>query len=430
MSGMKTQQANFKVAGVASEYALRRAALKRFNGRGSRWLNACLGYRYIAILGCLFSITVAHAQARQPQLFLTFDYHMRPAQAAAAPARYVFVWGDSASMTSAFAKYSAGSLLSAYFPYARDPDAKHDLAFWKARHPTWVTYRCDGVTPAYFPGDANVPLDISNPAVLAWQVDQFTHLRPGLHAVALDNFQFQNKLGVCGVHDASGQFVRKYSGKLDDPAFAAAGVRWLERISAALHERHVKVVINHIPDLSAEGDDPMSPLVAGMVSAVDGMLDEHAQDALHDPSKAALLAKLVQSVQSKGKWMYLLYQYQGASERLTESAMANYLTMAGPKTAIYIPEEGTISGLEPRFYGFDQPIGEPCGSAIMKDGVQFRAFSHGLAIYAPTDSAAGSVVVPSGYQTVDGHSAGAQLHLAGGQGRVLYAPSSNACARH
>jgi len=383
----------------------------------------------MAILGCLFSITAANAQARQPQLFLTFDYHMRPAQAAAAPARYVFVWGDSASMTSALAKYSPGSLLSAYFPYARDPDANHDLAFWQARHPTWVTYRCDGVTPAYFPGDTNVPLDISNPAVRAWQVDQFTQLRPGLHAVALDNFQFQNKLGVCGVHDSSGRFVRKYSGKLDDPAFAAAAVDWLESISAALHERHVKVVVNHIPDLSTNGDDPTSPLVVRMVGAVDGMLDEHAQDALHDPSKAALLAKLVQFVQAKRKWMYLLYQYQGVSERLTESAMANYLTMAGPKTAIYIPKEGAISGLEPRLYGFDRPIGEPCGAPITKDGMRFRAFSHGLAIFAITESATGSAV-PSGYQTVDGHSASAQLHLTGGQGRVLYAPLGNACARH
>ncbi|MHB8724074.1 MAG: alpha-amylase family protein [Casimicrobiaceae bacterium] len=381
------------------------------------------------VLGILFP-AVVYAQAQQPQKFLTFDYHMTPEEVDVLPNRYVFVWGDSARLTWAFAKHFPSTLLSAYFPYSRDPNATHGLNYWRASHPTWVTYRCDGVTPTYFPGDPNIPLDISNPDVISWQIAEFIHLRPGLHAVALDNFQFQNKLGICGVHDASGQFVRKYSGKLDDMAFATDRVRWLEKISAVLHERHIKVVINHIPDLSPEGDDSASPLVGRMVGAVDGILDEHAQDALHDTRKAVLLAKLVQFVQSSGKWMYLLYQYQGDSERLAESAMANYLTMAGPKSAIYIPAEGAISGLEPKLYGFDRPIGEPCGPVIAKSGVLFRTFSHGLAVYAPADRVPDSVSIPDGYQTVEGRNAGVELDLAGGRGRVLYASSGNACAHH
>ena len=381
------------------------------------------------LLGPFFP-AVAAAQVQQPQKFLTFDYHMKPEQIGASPNRYVFVWGDSASMTSALVKYSPSSLLSAYFPYARDPDANHDFTYWKARHPTWVTYRCDGVTPAYFAGDANVPLDISNPDVVVWQATQFAHLRPGLHAVALDNFQFQNKLGVCGVHDASGRFVRKYSGKLDDMAFATDTVRWLEKISAALHEQHIDVVINHIPDLTPDGDDPESLLVQRMVGAVDGIVDEHAQEALQSAPKGALLASFVDYLQSRDKWMYLIYQYQGNSPQLAESAMANYLTMAGPKSAIYIPVKDTVSGQEPNFYGFDRQIGEPCGPAIMRNGVYSKNFAQGMAIYAPAGRISGSLVVPSGYQTVDGSEAGVEQHLTGGQGRVLYASSSNVCAHH
>ncbi len=401
-------------------------------GVPSRDMEPCVGAAFrrclFLVLLCLCSVAVANAQVQQPQLFLTFDYHMTPDQVAASHGRYVFVWGDSAKLTSTFVKNSPNTLLSAYFPYARDQDQTKGLAYWHAKHPDWVAYRCDGLTPAYFPGDTNVPLNILNSSVVQWQIAQFSKLRPGLGAVALDNFQFENKLSVCGAHDASGRFIQKYSGGLDEASFANGRIDWLETVSNALHKRNIKVVVNHIPDLSKDGDDPASPLVQRLVGAVDGIVDEHAQDALHDVNKGELLAKLMSYAQSRGKWMYLIYQYQGNSAELTESAMANYLTMAGPMTAIYIPVKNTVSGQEPGLHGFDRTIGKPCGSAVRRDGAVLRVFNQGIAIFALANRASGTIVIPNGYQTVDGHNAGTALHLNGGQGRILYTTKSNGCA--
>lgn len=384
-----------------------------------------------AALACPVMAAAQPVQPTQPQKFLTFDRNLSRAQIEAQPNEYVFVWGTSnRALTTAYMKYSPDTLLSSYFPYSRDPDAKHGARFWSAYHPTWVVRRCDGVTPATMYGDSNIVLDISNPDVVAWQVANFLNLPAGVGAVALDNFQFAGRREACGAIEAFGRYVKRHVHRPYDTPLAANRIAWLQKISAALHEHQIKVVINHIPDLSPAGDDPASPLVVRMVSAVDGILDEHAQDALHDANKAVLLVKLVQYVQSRGKWMYLLYQLDDRGSDELESAVANYLIMAGPKTAIYVSYRDHDYGHAPDFSGFDKPVGVPCGPAITKGGVLFRTFSHGLAIYAPFGRNELSVSVPDGYQTVNGRKGDAQINLVAGHGRILYTSSTSGCERH
>jgi len=373
--------------------------------------------------GVLFLTAAITARAAQPQKFVTFDSKATSAQVKAWNDRYVFVWGASnQALTGALATHVPKALLSAYYPYSRDPDAKHDVSFWKAHHPSWIAYTCDGVTPATMYGDPNVVLDITNPDVIAWQIQNFLNRRPDIKAVALDNFQFHNAGRVCGVQDPSGHFVTRYELKSSDAVFAQDTVRWLESVYATLHAHQVEVVINHIPDLSSDGDDPNLPLVARMVSATDGILDEHAQLALHDSRKAALLTKFVSYVESKGKWTYLLYQLDSADRSAVESAMANYLMMAGSRTAIYLSHRDDTYGHEPDFMGFDREIGEPCGPVETRDGVLLRGYSKGLSIFSPAGLKPMQVPVPAGYTSVDGDAVGSTVPLQGGQGRVLYTP--------
>jgi hypothetical protein len=172
--------------------------------------------------------------------------------------------------------------------------------------------------------------------------------------------------------------------------------------------------------LSPDGDDPSSPVVASMVHSVDGILDEHAQLALWDSRKSALLSKLVEYTNANGKWMYLLYQLGDVSRSSIEPAMANYLTMAGPKTAIYVSHRDDAYGYEPDFKGFDKTVGEPCGPAVTEQGVLIRRYSGGLAIFAPPGLSSVSLPIPGVYTDVDGAAVPKTIRVEGGEGHVLY----------
>lgn len=382
----------------------------------------------VALAGALILVGgVAHAS--QPQKFLVFDRNINPAQIIAHPDEYVFVWGaTNPALTKAFNKYSPKTLLSTYYPYSRDPDASHSVAFWTESHADWLAYDCDGKTPIKMYGDRNVALNITNPNVINWQVANFLKRPAGMEAVALDNFQFHNDGHACGVMSSAGKFVKRYGVGPHDAAFAEDAVRWLEKVSAELHAKQTKIVINHIPDLSDEGDDPGSPLVQRMVGAVDGILDEHAQTAVRDPRKAALLAKFVQYADAHGKWVYLLYQLGDLDAGAVESAMANYLTMAGPKTAIYVSQRDKTYGNEPDFLRFDKNVGNACAPAITSKGVVIRNYSRGLVIFSPAGQSGVTVPIPSGFVDIDGNNMGNSVRIAGGHGRVLYTSRADGCA--
>lgn len=381
-----------------------------------------------AVLGGLLlsALTVAHGS--QPQKFLTFDREMTAAGIAAHPNAYVFVWGaTNPELTAAFNKYSQNTLLSTYYPFSRDPDAQHGDSFWKSVHPRWMAYACDGITPVKTYGDRNMTLDITRPEVIAWQISNFLTHPAGIDAVALDNFQFANSGAVCGALDSSGRLVRRYDGSSHDLRFARDAVSWLEKVSIALHASQMKVVVNHIPDLSSDGDNPHSPLVQRMLGAVDGILDEHAQVALHDARKFALLAQLVAYTQSERKWMYLLYQLNHPDRSDIETAVANYLIMAGPRTAIYISDGDKTYGHEPVFLGFDKDVGASCGASTSENGVSLRRYSRGLAIFAQAGQPASTVPIKGRYRNADGTDVGHSIQLQGGAGRVLYSASSITC---
>ncbi len=383
----------------------------------------CSAGALIAVALCVSGVV----HAGQPQKFLTFDSHMTSSEVKGRANEYVFVWGATGpSLGAAFLQESPGVVLGAYFPYSRDPDAKRGLDYWKSAHPAWVAYTCDGATPATMYGDTNIALDVTNTDVVAWQVGNFLKRPAGTNAVALDNFQFHNDGHICGSKDASGRFVQRYRPVSYDMVYAQDQVQWLERIAAQLHANRVKVVVNHIPDLSPDGDDPASPIVKRMVQSVDGILDERAQLALRDPHKSLLLAKLVAYAGSSGKWMYLLYQLDDLDRSSIETAVANYLTMAGPATAIYVSRKDDAYGYQPDFKGFDRSIGDPCGPAVAVRGAIVRRYSGGMAMFALPESSSVSVPVSGIYTDIDGAPVAGSIRLVAGKGRVLYTHEGDA----
>lgn len=94
-------------------------------------------------------------------------------------------------------------------------------------------YTCDKKVQ-YSEKDCNVPLDISNPDVIAWQQTFVKQAAAaGYDAMAMDNFQLDSG-GACGVFRDK-EWVQLYSGKSQDPKFNADVITWLANFTRAAH---------------------------------------------------------------------------------------------------------------------------------------------------------------------------------------------------
>ena len=120
------------------------------------------------------------------------------------------------------AKYRASQMAtSSYIPYGWAPNGSESLAWWQQIHPSWVLYKCDRATPAWYTRlvGRNVPLDVTNPAVVRWQVD--TYARPaaadGFNVIAADMFVLDNPFHACGVFEAPGKWKQLYPGAPTPP---------------------------------------------------------------------------------------------------------------------------------------------------------------------------------------------------------------------
>ena len=134
--------------------------------------------------------------------FLTFDYRSTPSDIATLGHLYDFVWGASPAKLPLWRKANPDIVLAAYIPVNRDyewchhhgdlrPGGGRRLGWWQQHNPEWVVYQCDRVTPAYLYKDPScVPLDISNPEVLAFQWNNCTApaAKLGYDAIGVDNF--------------------------------------------------------------------------------------------------------------------------------------------------------------------------------------------------------------------------------------------------
>lgn len=210
--------------------------------------------------------------------FLTFDSAV-PASEVATIAPFVdFVWGcESGARASAWTAANPHTITSQYIPYSRDPDGTRTLAWWMANHPTWVVYKCDRVSPAVPPAyPNNIPFDISNPEVLAWQVANYAlpAYEAGFAAIAADEFNLGNYNGGCGVYNSSGAWVPLYSGEVADAAYEAVQLQWLQQFQAAIHSFCVSRPMYLVPNFVI-GTTPWNATSSQtLLAAVDGVLDE------------------------------------------------------------------------------------------------------------------------------------------------------------
>ncbi len=327
-------------------------------------------------------------------LFLTFDYNI--SDPAASAKHYDFVWGAKVNNVTALRSANPDIFLTYYISFLRDTGtftdnrAIHSLTYWKTTHPDWVLYQCDRVTPAYEFGDPDIPLDFTNPDVVAWQVQ--TYAQPasqnGYDGIAADNVNLQNSFGACGTY-VHGQWVQRYTGQPNDPKWSNDIVTWLQRMHQALH--HLPHPLALIPNLSLGSLSPSDPLIQQVLNQADGVLNEAGFSQYGDGyltgNDWTQAIQFMESLQAQNKAYYIINQFNSVDRAEIQWAVASYLMGKEHSAGLFI---STTQGYGGDFWDntYDAQIGNPTSSMYQTQNVYVRDYNNGLILVNPsaTDS--------------------------------------------
>ena len=359
-------------------------------------------------------------------LFQTFDYNTTDP---ASVARYYdFVWGAQPEYVSAIRAANPHIFLTYYIPFNREKGHVHDLAYWKATHPDWVLYKCDRVTPAYQFGEPSMPLDFTNPAVIAWQVQMYAKpaSQQGYDGIAADNLDLSTLAGACGVY-RNGKWVQLFSGAVSDPAYRAGIIFWLTHMQQALHSLPQPLAL--IGNVGFGDLSPDDPQVQQVITHIDGISDEggftHYGDGYITGQTWLNRVQIMKDVQAQHKAYYVINQFNVTSPADVGSdqiqwALASYLMGKEHSSALFISSIGGYGG-DVRYREYDAHIGSPLGQMYASQNVYWRAYSGGLSLVNPSASASYTVTLKAGsrYSDLYGRPVGSTVTLPPHSGLVL-----------
>jgi hypothetical protein len=338
-------------------------------------------------------------------LDLVFNFYVRDVQKETGVVDVV--WGASAPVPKAVFNQS-------YTTFQRDdsygPHPTHSLAWWKAHHPTWVEYRCDRNVAFAF-GDPNVPLDIANPNVLAYQrayaVDPA--LRAGYDGMAFDNVDIGDDDQRCGHYASSGAWVQQYTGKWVDRAYERDVVAWARDTYAYVHafSPRATMAMNFSYNYSFSLAENLAVTKnADMILNESGFTNWGGKPNITTPAQWRAIVAQIDALQANGTCYMENGEEPGLSANIPQSerlwVVANYLLTRDDCTYVWISGYTASGGqdygrmlLYPEYF---LAIGTPSGSRTAVRGAWERGYSGGLALVNPTNA---SVTVPLSASYVD-----------------------------
>ncbi len=370
-------------------------------------------------------------------LFQPFDGGISRHQATADANRYVLTWGTDKAQ--AWRNGNAAISEGYYLPYDTDMDVGdfgnlgHPLGWWKQKRPDWVLYQCDRQTPAWVPGlPHNVPLDISNPAVAAYQMGAVVpYMRTnGYTSLTVDVISLTNGQGGCGVWTANHtRWVSKFTGQQADPAWLAATLNWAAYAQWYLHRLRPQFpVLINTPGWIPEGD----PDEESLIQRTDGFQDEAGFTGWgnHLVNEATFLNKVwwAEYVQGLGKAYLVSDLWQGAEPNPAQRdfAASTYLMAKEHQAALVTAQYGRY-GVEHFWPEFESPIGSPCGPMDSEQGIYVRKYKGALVLFNPTTAGVSFALPrPRGqYADIEGRKLSDPLKVLTDDGYVLL--TSNGC---
>jgi hypothetical protein len=306
-------------------------------------------------------------------------------------------------------------------PTDYNPISHHDIGWWQANHPDWIVYDCDQNnnpthTVAYQPGlPKDVPLDIHNPSVIAYQIAMAADfaIDHGANAIGADQTLFfdydggqQHGWFGCGVYSRSGSFIRRWGANKGgfpnydpqwnhDVAAWVATARTILTTDKVLGPHHLKLFVNH-PAGSVTDPDEQT-----IVANVDGDLDETGftdyGNYVGHPSLFKATISYMQFVQAQGKQFLDVAKFSGnlngaasnfgLSTAQLSYAIATYLMGNEGRASLFITpgRYGAIHNFA-QIPVVNSRIGTACGtySSVANGSAYERKFSGGLVIVNPS----------------------------------------------
>jgi Hypothetical glycosyl hydrolase family 15 len=334
-------------------------------------------------------------------LGLAFDYQTHDATDVERSTDYI--WGGY-FLNWNFGFYPHVPAIDGYMPFDEDPWSQrtpgHSLSDWRARHPDWIVYQCDGKTPAYYgSGDTNVPLDFSNPAVRSWQVQQAAKLfQMGATGVGFDNFTFANYSNGCGVYRHGVWMPLGYPGPWADNAKLDSNMMaWIEDIRSRLQQQFAgkTLTVNFNTQLSG----------LEKLKAITPYIDMDTDESAFTDWQGRRLTgaawweevDALEYLNSHGKAFFLDGIVPAAADQdVTDDelnwSLANYLLVKGSHSYVYVyaghsqGASGSPSGYG-SFYDrreYHVAIGYPTSGLYQSQGLQMRNYSGGMVIVNPS----------------------------------------------
>ena len=313
----------------------------------------------------------------------------------------------------------------------------HDLDWWQhvGPHPDWVLYKCDKTTPAWVGGLPNiVPLDISNRAVVAYQMSTVGPYMAanGYTSLSADVLSLNNGQGGCGVwtHNHT-VWVQRFTGQKIDPTWATATQYWAAYAQWYMHGMPIPMPL--VANAGLGGVQPQDPAYEQLISHLDGFQDEAGFTSFgnHMITTTAFQAKIwwAQYVQAQGKAFMVSDLWQGGEPDPAQRdfAISTYLMGRYHQDAMVTAKYGSY-GFEHYWPEYDSPVGSPCADMYPDQGIYFRKNSGSLVIVNPSSSTI-QVTLPrpaSSYVDLEGRTVTNPLPVGQDDGWVLL--TNNGCS--
>ncbi|MBV8345840.1 MAG: hypothetical protein JO190_12725 [Candidatus Eremiobacteraeota bacterium] len=287
-----------------------------------------------------------------------------------------------------------------YTPFERDgPDGpSHGLRWWKRNHPDWIEYRCNRKEVAFEFGERrDVPFDIANPEVLAYQRSSAVDpaLAAGYRGIDFDNLELGNYFHRCG-HYAGRKWVQQYSGRNGDPRYTRDVLTWAKDTFAYVHAHSktatMSINFSYDSNFGADQNEALS-LNADEVLAEAGFTNYGARGHnVTTPREWRRIVGLIRAIQAhKGCFMEngeepSLSKDISQAERLW--VVANYLLIRDDCSYMWIsgftPSGGQDYGRIFIYPEYALAVGRPTDGAQPVGEAWERDYSGGLALVNPS----------------------------------------------
>jgi len=386
----------------------------------------CLfGYIFFVHLSLTQSSSIWPDSSSGVHKFLTFDTYIQANTITTSSLRnYDWVWGGKhLDNIHAYNQINPSFVVSFIFPYLLVHNSTETLQHWQKTQNSWILYQCDRKTPAWQGKLPNIPLDITNPNVIQWQIENYAKpaAQAGYDVIAADMFSLHEYGGACGVWESPGKWKQLYNiskkchpkrdetcnipsvktsshltpGELD---FAQKQIQWLNKFREGISSITTKKgkPMGLIPNFSItmQGLIWNDPLLQDVIVNVDGILDEcgftrcgHWRE--HEPlwSNSTLYAL---TAQEKGVGYHTIHEC-GKVGNITDPSLrqwivGSYLMINNHFASLFLSNVQQYGSWMLNWAEFSVPIGTPTGWPVkLISGLWKRDFTNGTVLINPSE---------------------------------------------